>query len=246
TKSLIIVSHIHVFLLFRNKPTPPPPLPPHAHPPIPPERHKIQIETAIDEDYRPPVPPHRNIGVTARISSLESPPPRKHHHHHHRGGKHSQDANKYENHPPPENCKHFNVNEKLDGDCDFKYAEDTENPPKNVFEFDDEPVAISPVENPVKIRHKNLQNGNEDDVQFVHLPHLDTSGNVHNIGNRSPKVKRATIVGNPMFSTEDQLTKDDVPAELSGLDELGMDYEQIMHYFDNLKRNVCSRNRMPE
>uniref|UniRef100_A0A1Y1MMI2 Transmembrane protein 132E n=1 Tax=Photinus pyralis TaxID=7054 RepID=A0A1Y1MMI2_PHOPY len=226
-----------------NKPTPPPPLPPHAHPPIPPERHKIQIETAMDEDYRPPVPPHRNIGVTARISSLESPPPRKHHHHHHRGGKHSQDANKYENHPPPaENCKHFNVNEKLDGDCDFKYAEDTENPPKNVFEFDDEPVAISPVENPVKIRHKNLQNGNEDDVQFVHLPHLDTSGN----GNRSPKVKRATIVGNPMFSTEDQLTKDDVPAELSGLDELGMDYEQIMHYFDNLKRNVCSRNRMPE
>lgn len=59
----------------------------------------------------------------------------------------------------------------------------------------------------------------------------------HKIGNRSPKVKRATIVGNPMFSTEDNLPKEEIPAELSGLDELGMDYEQIMHYFDNLKVN---------
>lgn len=35
----------------------PPPLPPHGVPIIKPQR----------PDYRPPVPPHRNIGVTANI-----------------------------------------------------------------------------------------------------------------------------------------------------------------------------------
>ncbi|KAK4874990.1 hypothetical protein RN001_011412 [Aquatica leii] len=205
-----------------NKPIPPPPLPPHAQPPIPPERHKLQQEMIVDKDYRPPVPPHRNIGVSARISSLESPPPRKHHHHHHRSSKHQQDNN-----------KHVQDNKE---DANQIFDDNAKEPEITVFEFDDEPVVNSTsMENFPKMRPKNVtKNNNEEDVQFVHLPNTETSnGN----GNRSPKVKRATIVGNPMFSAEDDLIKDEVPAELSGLDELGMDYEQIMHYFDNLKES---------
>lgn len=54
--------------------------------------------------------------------------------------------------------------------------------------------------------------------------------------NKTRAVKRATVVGNPMFSNSPD--SDDVagPAESSlGLDDLDMDYEQIMSYFDNLK-----------
>lgn len=55
---------------------------------------------------------------------------------------------------------------------------------------------------------------------------------------RRSRIKRATVVGNPMFSTE--TSQDDgnggeyEDAGLS-LDDLDMDYEQIMQYFDNLK-----------
>lgn len=70
------------------------------------------------------------------------------------------------------------------------------------------------------------------------------------------RAKRATVVGNPMFEaagdeaaaavaamangdggdgTPGSAGLDDVPAESLGLDDLDMDYEQIMHYFDNLK-----------
>lgn len=65
----------------RNKPTPPPPLPPHglAHSA---ENHTQQIS---NEDYRPPVPPHRNIAKNAAsTSSSEGPPVRRSHHHYHR------------------------------------------------------------------------------------------------------------------------------------------------------------------
>uniref|UniRef100_A0A182VPZ5 Uncharacterized protein n=1 Tax=Anopheles minimus TaxID=112268 RepID=A0A182VPZ5_9DIPT len=47
--------------------------------------------------------------------------------------------------------------------------------------------------------------------------------------------RKPTVVGNPMFST----TPDSElgPGESLGLDDLDMDYEQIMHYFDNLKES---------
>lgn len=49
----------------------------------------------------------------------------------------------------------------------------------------------------------------------------------------SKQVKRATVVGNPMFSKDSNPEMG--PTESLGLDDLDMDYEQIMHYFDNLK-----------
>lgn len=61
----------------------------------------------------------------------------------------------------------------------------------------------------------------------------------------SPEVKRATIIGNPMFSANPEAAaavgeSGTTPADLPGLDDLqlDMDYDQIMHYFDNLK--VCN------
>lgn len=53
----------------------------------------------------------------------------------------------------------------------------------------------------------------------------------------SSEVKRATVVGNPMFSTNTINLANKSAADLAALDDLqlDMDYDQIMHYFDNLK-----------
>lgn len=61
------------------------------------------------------------------------------------------------------------------------------------------------------------------------------------IGRSSAEVKRATIVGNPMFSATE---RDEEPADLAGLDglQLDMDYDQIMHYFENLKVRILLKN----
>lgn len=51
-------------------------------------------------------------------------------------------------------------------------------------------------------------------------------------------MKRATIVGNPMFSADENMQKSGLTSsDLAGLDDLqlDMDYDQIMHYFENLK-----------
>lgn len=54
--------------------------------------------------------------------------------------------------------------------------------------------------------------------------------------NKTRAVKRATVVGNPMFSNSPDSDEATGPgSESLGLDDLDMDYEQIMNYFDNLK-----------
>ncbi|KAJ3642646.1 hypothetical protein Zmor_025409 [Zophobas morio] len=198
-----------------NKPTPPPPLPPHGVPlqPKPPQ---------TVEDYRPPVPPHRNIGVT---TSLEATPPRKHHHHHHHRNSKHQD-NKH--HHRTASDYGWSINPQ---DEDIVMAASQE-PMKSVFEFDDEPPKEEKKEE-VKMRSKPPKN-DEENVQFVQYP---KSPNSNGNGRSSAEVKRATIVGNPMFSSSETATAP--PADLPGLDDLqlDMDYDQIMHYFDNLKES---------
>lgn len=54
--------------------------------------------------------------------------------------------------------------------------------------------------------------------------------------NKISRVKRATVVGNPMFSST--VEDDNDNEECLSLDDLDMDYEQIMHYFDNLKVRI--------
>lgn len=82
----------------------------------------------------------------------------------------------------------------------------------------------------VKLRSKNKQtseSNSDDNGGFVTPPGGE------NKTNNSRQVKRATVVGNPMFSSSPD--SDLGPGESLGLDDLDMDYEQIMHYFDNLK-----------
>lgn len=75
-------------------------------------------------------------------------------------------------------------------------------------------------------KNKTLESSSDDNGGFVTPPGIP----------RSSRVKRATVVGNPMFSN----TPDSEigPGESLGLDDLDMDYEQIMHYFDNLKVGI--------
>lgn len=97
-------------MCFRNKPTPPPPLPPHAVP--------LKAATKdVEDDYRPPVPPHRNIG------SGETP--KKHHHHHH----HRNSKNHEKTH------RSGDMNRPGSGQDDVLQ----ETAMRSVFEFDDEP-----------------------------------------------------------------------------------------------------------
>ncbi|RZC37691.1 transmembrane protein 132B-like [Asbolus verrucosus] len=197
-----------------NKPTPPPPLPPHGVP--------LQPKPQPVEDYRPPVPPHRNIGVTT--SSLESTPPRKHHHHHHHRNSKHQD-NKHHHRA----LSDYGKATPNDQDNDDFVMTASQEPLRSVFEFDDEPPKEEKKEE-VKLRSKP-QKSEDDNVQFVQYP---KSPNSNGNGRNSTEVKRATIVGNPMFSSENNTT---AAADLPGLDDLqlDMDYDQIMHYFDNLK-----------
>lgn len=61
----------------------------------------------------------------------------------------------------------------------------------------------------------------------------DDSGGFKSPRRGANRVKRATVVGNPMFANTPD--SEVAPGESLGLDDLDMDYEQIMHYFDNLK-----------
>jgi transmembrane protein 132 len=143
---------IHLTLSsFRNKPTPPPPLPPHGVP--------LQPKPQQVEDYRPPVPPHRNIGVT---SSLEGTPPRKHHHHHHHRNSKHQD-NKH--HHRAASDYGWAVSTVQDEDLVMTASQE---PLKSVFEFDDEPPKEEKKEE-VKMRSKPAKN-DDDNVQFVQYP----------------------------------------------------------------------------
>lgn len=83
----------------------------------------------------------------------------------------------------------------------------------------------------VKLRSKNKsqtsESNSDDNGGFITPPGGE------NKTNNTRQVKRATVVGNPMFSSSPD--SDLGPGESLGLDDLDMDYEQIMHYFDNLK-----------
>lgn len=157
---------------FRDKPTPPPPLPPHGVP---------VVEEPI-EDYRPPVPPHRNIDVVMNSNSLESTPQRKHHHHHHRNSKQQQEG-KHHNRTSNEfidskaNGGQFNV--KQSEDEDFIIGATSQEPMRSVFEFDDEP----PKNEEVKMRVKQEKNKEDDIAQFVQYPKTNNSNGIGECNN---------------------------------------------------------------
>lgn len=100
---------------------------------------------------------------------------------------------------------------------------------KNAFKFD----TITPKN---KVEADTENSGEEKEVKTLESSSDDCGGfaSVPSAPKFS-RVKRGTVVGNPMFAnTPDSETG---PGESLGLDDLDMDYEQIMTYFDNLKVN---------
>lgn len=98
------------------------------------------------------------------------------------------------------------------------------------------------------MRHSAEEEDEEDDLPdptFVEFPETSPGPAQHQ--GASAEVKRANIVGNPMFSSTEEEDEEDeeedegevqrVREELLGLDDLNMDYDQIMEYFDNLKES---------
>ncbi|XP_061712133.1 transmembrane protein 132E isoform X1 [Cydia pomonella] len=82
----------------------------------------------------------------------------------------------------------------------------------------------------VQMRHKNRSKESNVKGDFVEATN-------QNKGSGSPEVKRATIVGNPMYSRAGAEAGAGAGAEALGFDDLQMDYDQIMHYFHNLKES---------
>lgn len=153
------------------------------------------------EEYKPPVPPHRNLDVStisavnATVNPENEIPPNlphrhKHHHHHH-------------NHHNHHHHHHHHRNKSADatGKANF-----------NTYVIKKDEVD---------------KKDDEERLKFV------------NSSENLSEIKKANIVGNPMFSINK--TEEDVDDGCLGIEELnlGMDYKQIMEYFDNLKESTA-------
>ncbi|XP_068980778.1 transmembrane protein 132E isoform X3 [Bombus flavifrons] len=219
----------------------PPPLPPHG---IPVTSAMVSTTAAVpvgatinnnnnnNEDYKPPVPPHRNTGVIVRLPET----PRKHRH---RASSSSAGAHHGNNQRHSKQIHHIKPHGKA--------------------------RVGSPKEN------------DAEEEEFVELVTHDD--NRHSKDARAREVKRATIVGNPMFSSfstnaiassmnvssptvasssssppnsspsstasssssssSSSASSSHEQEESVALDDLnlGMDYNQIMQYFENLKES---------
>lgn len=90
---------------------------------------------------------------------------------------------------------------------------------------------------------RHIRNNEPDLTRPLHLGGMDEAEDLPEafveFNTTPPEVKRATIVGNPMFSTEEKGDEQRAREDLLALEDLnlGMDYQQIMEYFDNLKES---------
>ncbi|KAK6625427.1 hypothetical protein RUM43_005725 [Polyplax serrata] len=180
-------------------------------PPPPPHGAGVMLD-----EYKPPVPPHRTPVANQRMEP--QPPKRHHHHHHHRNKQGKTRSSRHETVEDGEHCEEVPVPERR--------------------------VESAECRTPKK-HHKSCLDGAGSDKTYILRqdhpstafveysgPEMTTSGRVVN-----SEVKKAMIVGNPMFSVMGSSAKDQ--EDVVGLDDLnlGMDYDQIMHYFDNLKES---------
>lgn len=195
----------------------PPPLPPHGI--LPPSAMTSTADDANgNDDYKPPVPPHRNTGVLARLPET----PRKRHHrtasashngnyrHHDKHDKHHDKHDKHDKHHDKHNQKHEKHHDR--------------HHEKHVKNY----------------RSKNsTSNTKDNELAFVELRNNDEK---RIKCAKSREVKRATVIGNPMFSSSSSsssCSSNHEQEEAVPMDDLnlGMDYNQIMQYFDNLKES---------
>ncbi|XP_061383404.1 LOW QUALITY PROTEIN: transmembrane protein 132E [Danaus plexippus] len=256
-----------------------------------------QMDTGNEDDYRPPVPPHRNsstpqpqVPVPPRnpnkiLPETVMPPTRRNHSRNH----HKKHDREHDIKRSPENgnrservidlskmdAPYMSSREMMDqykrdsypnlqlrNDFDDNPVEKLTNKDDcaRLFEFDNDAPLImenkdfreivglnrgtddsrrtfAKPESPdymhdsgiglpeVQMRHKKKEKESNIKNEFVEPA-------IQNKGGNSPEVKRATIVGNPMYSRE--TGRDQEPL---ALDDLHMDYDQIMHYFHNLKES---------
>lgn len=211
----------------------PPPLPPHGVSAVTSTTTTMMTVgmnvSNGNEDYKPPVPPHRNTGVSVRLPET----PRKHRHKTSNSGSNNHHGN--HRHSKQQSSHHVKPHTKA------------------------------------RVDNSKQQDG--EDEEFVELANHDDR---HSKDAKSREIKRATIVGNPMFSsfstsavvstvnsscTPTAASSSTSPPSSSpssssstssasssssqeqeesvALDDLnlGMDYNQIMQYFDNLKES---------
>ncbi|XP_054726955.1 transmembrane protein 132C isoform X3 [Anastrepha obliqua] len=201
-------------------------------------------------EYRPPVPPHRNIGVRAFVS-FDKENANK--------GQSAAEAKDVDN--QLEQCrkdvsqiktgghicqkpKSFNMKQKTLQHVDYEKMHNAEKlvqfadySRKTAFQFDSLPqknyigndTAESLVCETPENKARRSMVGDQNSTTNLLQQNLGLKAGM------KKEVKRATVVGNPMFSntSDDHVDSHDDLV----LDGFEMDYEQIMHYFDNLKES---------
>ncbi|XP_051175131.1 transmembrane protein 132E isoform X2 [Leptopilina boulardi] len=198
----------------------PPPLPPHGI--LPPSALTSTSDDANgNDDYKPPVPPHRNTGVLARLPET----PRKRHH---RTASASHNGN-YRHHDKHHDNKHHDVkhhdkhNQKHEKHHDRHHHHHNE---KHVKNYRSKNSTSNATKDNNELAFVELRNNDEKRIKCT----------------KSREVKRATVIGNPMFSSSSSsssCSSNHEQEEAVPMDDLnlGMDYNQIMQYFDNLKES---------
>ncbi|XP_004536756.1 transmembrane protein 132C isoform X2 [Ceratitis capitata] len=199
-------------------------------------------------EYRPPVPPHRNIGVRAFVSfdNKENATRGKCETEEKEIGKGVDQC--HTNFPQikavgdsgqkqrPISMKHKSLQQ-----ADYEKMHNAEKlvqfsdySKKTAFQFDSLPQKSVNSENFTEAssacaiqENKAQRSAPKEQKNTTHLLHPNSG--------LKKEVKRATVVGNPMFSNT-SYDYEDSRDELV-LDGFEMDYEQIMHYFDNLKES---------
>nr|CAH7758294.1 unnamed protein product [Callosobruchus chinensis] len=198
-----------------SKPSAPPPLPPHGSPLM----NATPSCALQDDDYRPPIPPHRNIlnstpnGGTPTPTEPTAPVPTRRHHvkstKEKANNKRFSMENKSPHSSPPGRPEGIVMEDDDDGDDENA---------GNMFEFDDE---------------LQVNNKKEDKMEFIQYPRSPNANNNRNSGG----VKQATVVENRMFNASEGASAEKPASDLGDDLQLDMDYDQIMHYFENLKES---------
>ncbi|XP_047106144.1 transmembrane protein 132E [Schistocerca piceifrons] len=205
----------------------PPPLPPHGLVAPAPAPASAAADKPLEVEYRPPVPPHRNMGVTARIG-----PSRRHHHHHHHHRSNRLETHYCLNHAPPLQSSY-----RFEIDVSVTFPLDQVPPHQHQLQHHQHQLQQLQLQHEAAAAAAAAAAAGANSSDFVPGAQRGAGG--------GSEVKRATIVGNPMFSAGAAVVAGGVALsgaahdDLVGLDDLnlGMDYDQIMEYFDNLKES---------
>ncbi|XP_046988822.1 transmembrane protein 132E [Schistocerca americana] len=241
----------------------PPPLPPHGLVAPAPASAAAAADKPLEVEYRPPVPPHRNMGVTARIgpSAAAGLPAAGFQQSPAAAGADTAGAQTASPLPaPPPPPPHQQLQAGGGGGGGGHDSGAPEQPPQRHKSRRSSGHQAQPQPQPQVPPHQHQLQHHQHQLQQLQLQHEAAAaaaaaaaagansdfvpGAQRGAGGGS-EVKRATIVGNPMFSAGAAVVAGGVALsgaahdDLVGLDDLnlGMDYDQIMEYFDNLKES---------